>query len=135
MADENLEQIKKHNQELFLKSSRQEAIKIALAMRPDESLASRVVGEEPREPYNLLIEAEKIYVWLTKPTLINEKELVKEVLNYWLISVEVDNLQLQKEEMIKSQKFEGASLIRDKEKELQNKLPSVERIKELRNLL
>lgn len=64
-----------------------------------------------------------------------KEEVVKEVLDVFISFLEAHSLTKDKNEAVKKQDFEEASTLRTKEQVAYLKLPSLEKIKELRDKL
>jgi hypothetical protein len=64
-----------------------------------------------------------------------KQEVVKEVLDVFISFLEAHSLTKDKNEAVKKQDFEEAITLRTKEQVAYSKLPSLEKIKELRDKL
>jgi hypothetical protein len=64
-----------------------------------------------------------------------KKEAIKEVLDVFISFLEAHSLTKDKNEAVKKQDFENARVLRTEEVIAYNKLPSLEKIKELREKL
>lgn len=60
---------------------------------------------------------------------------IKKCVDYTIAILELNDAILQKNEAVRKQDFELASKFREKEKDLQNKLISLEELKEIRDEL
>lgn len=66
---------------------------------------------------------------------MKETEIIKMLFDYMITVVELSDTQRLKNIAIKEQDYETASLLRSKELEIQNSLPSVQYMKDLRSKL
>ena len=64
-----------------------------------------------------------------------EKDIIKKCLDYIILLAELNEVQRLKHCAIKEQSFELAVKLRDEERELQSKIPTLEEIKNLRSVL
>jgi hypothetical protein len=62
-------------------------------------------------------------------------QAVRTFADYFILTLEVEEIKGKKIEAVNAQQFETASRLRDKEVEMRSKIPSLQQLKEARALL
>lgn len=67
--------------------------------------------------------------------MLIEKEILKQIIDYYIILSEINDTVTAKNNAIRNQSFEEAAKMREREKDLLKSLPSSDYFKDMRNKL
>lgn len=66
---------------------------------------------------------------------MKEKEIIKKCLDWWLLTIEINEIQKMKNAAVKEQSYELAMKYREEEIKLAEQLPTVDQLRKLREKL